>query len=226
MVRKSKRLGYRLIEKIPMNNLYFDGLCEPYNPGGHGTYGYYIEAESGCYAGRGYLGRGPDITNNVAEYTSLIKGLEKLLELNIKDRVTVYGDSQLAIRQMNGDYAVNSPRIIPLYEEACDLSDEFHDIAFEWLERERNLKADMQSRLAYYLIDKDKAIGVLNSYKIETINNSYRLTGPKDKTWIVYEGKDLSYSCNCPAFEYSGKRVGKCKHCLAILLKNHPEYLV
>ena len=209
-----------------MNNLYFDGLCEPYNPGGHGTYGYCIDAEDGRHIfGRGYLGQGPNVTNNVAEYTALIEGLKELLSLNIKDKVTVYGDSQLVIRQLNGDYNVNSYRIIPLYEEACDLSDEFHDIGFNWIKREKNFKADEQSRLAYYLIDKDKAIEVLNNYKIEVKNNTYRLTGPKNKTWTVNENKGLSYHCNCPAYEFSGHRVGKCKHCTAILLKNHPEYL-
>ena len=51
-------------------------------------------------------------SNNQIEYEALIIGLEILLEMGIKS-VEVYGDSQLVIRQLTGDYKCCSPSIAP-----------------------------------------------------------------------------------------------------------------
>lgn len=68
----------------------------------------------------GCLGRGPDITNNKSEYTAVIRGLQWLQE-NALDGVRVRTDSQLVVRQLQGVYAVRSPAIMPLYQEAIAL---------------------------------------------------------------------------------------------------------
>src|ERR1041384_3830819 len=64
-----------------------------------------------------YIGRA---TNNVAEYRALIAGLEEAKKLGAK-KILVRGDSELIIRQMNGEYRVKSPDMKPLYEEAQSL---------------------------------------------------------------------------------------------------------
>src|SRR5258707_551426 len=56
-------------------------------------------------------------TNNVAEYTGLIIGLEKALELGFDD-VEVRMDSELVVRQMTGQYRVKNEKLIPLYRQA------------------------------------------------------------------------------------------------------------
>jgi len=102
--------------------LYFDGLCEPKNPGGVATYGYaiYRGAKKLC-EGFGTVGAGlfgDDVSNNVAEYTAMIKGMERLLASGYTGPINVRGDSQLIIRQMQGRYAVRAKRLAALHEKA------------------------------------------------------------------------------------------------------------
>ncbi|CAL8989853.1 unnamed protein product [Prunus brigantina] len=56
-------------------------------------------------------------SNNVAEYEALIIGLEIALEMHI-DGLQAYGDSQLVVRQLNGQYAVRNATLIPYHERA------------------------------------------------------------------------------------------------------------
>ena len=84
---------------------YFDGLCEPKNPGGIATFGYVILLEDGrTVKGYGLASKpySPDSTNNVAEYTGLICLLEEMKRLNIRNPV-IRGDSQLVVRQLKGE---------------------------------------------------------------------------------------------------------------------------
>src|ERR1051325_8957830 len=59
-------------------------------------------------------------TNNVAEYTGLLRGLAAAVALGAK-KVTVRSDSELLVRQINGIYKVKSPDLKPLYEQAKTL---------------------------------------------------------------------------------------------------------
>ncbi|MFA9288361.1 MAG: ribonuclease HI family protein [Weeksellaceae bacterium] len=64
-------------------------------------------------------------SNNVAEYTALIKALEYVqehLSLDPKtDKLQVFADSELMIRQMLGQYKVKNADLRPLYERAKDI---------------------------------------------------------------------------------------------------------
>jgi ribonuclease HI len=133
--------------------LYFDGLCEPKNPGGVATYGYAlydndrkVREECGV-VGAGMFG--DDVSNNVAEYTAMIRGMAHLLHTEYKGRLTVRGDSQLTIRQMKGEYKVRAKRLVPLHEKAVALKKEFETVTFEWVPREANEEADQLSRRAF-----------------------------------------------------------------------------
>jgi Ribonuclease HI len=130
--------------------LFFDGACEPVNPGGVGTYGFAayeddreVHGEGGviCVGGR-YC------TNNVAEYTALIKALEWALSMGASE-VEVYGDSQLVVRQMLGIYQVKASHLVPLYEKAMELTRQFRKFSIGWVPRERNVRADYYSKKAY-----------------------------------------------------------------------------
>lgn len=133
--------------------VYFDGLCEPVNPGGVAAYGFVVYKgnekiyEEGEVIGAGFWG--DDVSNNVAEYTALIKALEWLLENGYTEKVIVKGDSQLVIRQVTGRYAVRAKRITPLYQRVMELIEGFKDISFEWVSREENEEADKLSRKAF-----------------------------------------------------------------------------
>ena len=83
-------------------SLYLDGTSKP-NPG-HCAYGFvlYDENNNIIETSGGYLGLG---TNNIGEYCGLIFGLISVLKKNIKT-VTVYSDSLLMVKQIQGEYKV------------------------------------------------------------------------------------------------------------------------
>ncbi|MEM2824557.1 MAG: ribonuclease HI [Thermofilaceae archaeon] len=133
-----------------MITVYFDGLCEPVNPGGIAAYGFVVYRDGErIAAGKGIVGagyKGDDVTNNVAEYTALIRALEWLIANGCAgSELVVKGDSQLVIRQLQGRYAVRSPRIAPLYRRAVELLSHFPRRRYVWIPREGNREADALS---------------------------------------------------------------------------------
>jgi ribonuclease HI len=87
---------------------------------------------------RAFLGR---TTNNIAEYTGLVKALEHARHLGAT-RLTIYSDSELMVKQMNGEYRVKNEGLIPLYEEATRLRKQFPFVAIRHIRREFNKQAD------------------------------------------------------------------------------------
>lgn len=85
-----------------------------------------------------YLGH---TTNNQAEYTAIIIGLEKAQELHAAE-VEVYLDSELAARQLTGVYRVKNPEIAKRFLEVQELSEEFDEVTFHHIPREKNKEAD------------------------------------------------------------------------------------
>ena len=85
-----------------------------------------------------FLGR---TTNNVAEYTAVIKALQAALDLGAAS-VEVVSDSELLVRQLNGRYAVRSDQLVPLHEEARRLLDRFSAWTVRHVVREHNKRAD------------------------------------------------------------------------------------
>ncbi|MBN1973026.1 MAG: phosphoribosylglycinamide formyltransferase [Sedimentisphaerales bacterium] len=80
-------------------------------------------------------------TNNEAEYTALVKALEASLEINA-EKIMIFSDSELLVRQMQGQYKVKSDKILPLYEEAVSLLWRFKKWKIEHIPREKNSIAD------------------------------------------------------------------------------------
>nr|3ALY_A Chain A, Crystal Structure of RNase HI from Sulfolobus tokodaii with C-terminal deletion [Sulfurisphaera tokodaii str. 7]3ALY_B Chain B, Crystal Structure of RNase HI from Sulfolobus tokodaii with C-terminal deletion [Sulfurisphaera tokodaii str. 7] len=135
---------------------YFDGLCEPKNPGGIATFGFVIYLDNRKIEGYGLAEKPFSInsTNNVAEYSGLICLMETMLRLGISSPI-IKGDSQLVIKQMNGEYKVKAKRIIPLYEKAIELKKKLNATLI-WVPREENKEADRLSRVAYELVRRGK----------------------------------------------------------------------
>lgn len=85
-----------------------------------------------------FLGR---MTNNVAEYTGLVQALEHARELGAR-RLLVYSDSELMVKQLNGDYRVKNEGLRPLYEQAAALVASFPSVTIRHVRREQNTRAD------------------------------------------------------------------------------------
>lgn len=68
-----------------------------------------------------YIGK---TTNNVAEYTALIRGLQEALKQNVQE-IEIFSDSELLVRQLNGIYKVRNNNLIPLYRKAKELLAKF-----------------------------------------------------------------------------------------------------
>ena len=133
--------------------IYFDGLCQPINPGGIACYAFVVKSYGKTIYSDYGLATEPfsrDSTNNVAEYTGLAKALEWLVENNlISDKVEINSDSQLIVNHLRGLYKVKAKRIIPLYQKLLVLKSKFHDLQIHWVPREENKEADMLTNEAY-----------------------------------------------------------------------------
>jgi probable phosphoglycerate mutase len=80
-------------------------------------------------------------TNNEAEYRALIEGLKAVSKWK-PDRLEIYLDSKLVVEQIKGKYKIKEPRLQVLHGEAKQLFDEFPNASIEYVERERNKRAD------------------------------------------------------------------------------------
>ena len=126
------------IEKREYYELYFDGGSRG-NPGLCGC-GFYIKKGSqDIYHGYKFLS--VDGTNNYAEYMGLLNGIDKCLELGVKN-LRVYGDSNLVIKQMRGEYQVKNRGLLKLYEKIKSMIKTFDRITFDHVYRDKNKIAD------------------------------------------------------------------------------------
>ncbi len=136
-----------------MIEVYFDGLCQPINPGGISCYAFVVKSGGRTiYTDYGIAGEpfSEDSTNNVAEYTALVKGLQWLLENNLgSSKIEVKSDSKLIVNQLTGDYKVKARRIVSLYKQVLLLKSKFQDIQIKWVPREKNREADTLTTKAY-----------------------------------------------------------------------------
>jgi ribonuclease HI len=87
-----------------------------------------------------------DSTNNIAEYTAVLRGLhalqaaygEKTVDLEIDWRL----DSELVVKQLAGEYKVKNPGLRPLFDEIRDLRARFPKLSLKHVRREENKEAD------------------------------------------------------------------------------------
>jgi probable phosphoglycerate mutase len=80
-------------------------------------------------------------TNNVAEYSALIAGLEKAVELQIPE-VEVVSDSELMVKQMRGEYRVKNDALRDLSLRASALARRLGSVTYTAVRREHNELAD------------------------------------------------------------------------------------
>lgn len=85
-----------------------------------------------------YIG---EATNNQAEYQALIAGLE-LAQREKVEELKVFMDSELIVKQMQGEYRVKNSDLKPLFAQALALTNKFSSISFHHIPREKNKAAD------------------------------------------------------------------------------------
>lgn len=142
-----------------MITAYFDGACEPVNPGGYASFGAVV------FSGKKRVwelsklfvpkkGHEKETSNNVAEYSGFIAILEFLIEKKWNRRkITIYGDSMLVLCQMLMDdptwhkrWAIKKGFYVPLARKALLLLECFPKIEGQWIPREENSIADELSK--------------------------------------------------------------------------------
>ena len=136
-----------------MIEVYFDGLCQPINPGGISCYAFIVKSDERIIHSDYGVAAKPfseESTNNVAEYTALAKALQWLLANNFNsNKVEIKSDSQLVVNQLTGDYKVKARRILPLFKQVLFLKTKFKDIQIKWIPRDMNREADTLTNKAY-----------------------------------------------------------------------------
>ncbi len=133
--------------------VHFDGACQRANAQALATYGFTIEGIGEPIEGCGLAvpPGAPHPTNNVAEYVGAICALERLRSEGFRGHVILRGDSQLVIRQMTGEYRVESEHLHAYHDRLGQLVREFALVRFEWVPREQNERADALSKVALEL---------------------------------------------------------------------------
>jgi len=128
-----------------MLKAYIDGACAPENPGGMASYGLAIyEGDKQIYTKAAIVGKGKGMSNNVAEYSSLIAFLEWYKASGNGREAIVLSDSQMVINQMRGTWRVHGGLYLAYYEKATELltKETYDKLQFKWIPREQNWEAD------------------------------------------------------------------------------------
>src|SRR6201996_5623833 len=131
-------------QKDDLITAYCDGGSRG-NPGPAG-FGVFIQGADGEVLGElsEYLGKH---TNNYAEYSGLLAALDFAITQGHR-RLKVVSDSELMVKQMKGQYRVNSPELRPLYEEAKRRVSQLDHFQIQHVLREKNRHADRLANLA------------------------------------------------------------------------------
>ncbi len=109
------------------------------NPG-PAAFAYVLEAEDGTVLDA----RGEAIgvaTNNVAEYSALVAGLERAVEAGVRE-LEVRSDSELMVKQMRGEYRVKNRDLQSLFLDASRAAREIGRVTYTHVRREHNELAD------------------------------------------------------------------------------------
>jgi ribonuclease HI len=122
--------------------LFCDGASSG-NPGDSGI-GILLIIGDHTYRLSEYIG---DATNNIAEYTALVKGLQEA-KRHGADSVDIRTDSELMVKQIKGHYRVKSENLLKLYEQAISLLRRFKSYTITHIPREKNADADNLAKSA------------------------------------------------------------------------------
>ncbi len=135
------------------------------NPG-PAAFGFVVKKENQTIKeGSGYIG---NCTNNIAEYTAIIKALNWLKENHKGKDLQFFLDSQLAASQLSGIYRVKNANIRNHLVKIRQLENEFGQISYNHISREENKEAD---RLVNEALDQMTSKSEARNPKSETNSN-------------------------------------------------------
>ena len=111
----------------------FDGGTRPTNPG-PSAIGYIVSTDDSTERGSHHIG---EATNNQAEYHALIQALQTARQMGCT-HVVVRGDSQLVVKQVQGEWSVNDSELHTLWKRVIELVEEFESFDIQHIPREAN----------------------------------------------------------------------------------------
>jgi len=117
--------------------IYTDGASRN-NPGDAGAGVYVLQNGNPVEKIARYLGK---TTNNIAEYSAAIIGLEHAVKVGAS-RVRLLADSELLVKQLNGQYKVKNEGLKPLHAQAKELIAKIGNVEVQYIPREMNKEAD------------------------------------------------------------------------------------
>jgi ribonuclease HI len=117
--------------------IYTDGASRN-NPGEAGAGIFILQDDKPIEKIARYLGT---TTNNIAEYTAAIIGLEHAVKLGAAS-VRLNADSELLVKQLNGQYRVKNEGLKPLYLKVKELIAKIGNVEVQYIPREKNKEAD------------------------------------------------------------------------------------
>jgi ribonuclease HI len=125
---------------------WFDGCCEPTNPGGHAAWGAVVQVDGkSVFRKGGYCGFGPKMSNNVAEYSAFCAVAQECLKY--PGIVLIRGDSKLVVMQIGGKWKIHGGLYLPFYQDAKRLWEKLRERAkLQWIPREENSICDVLSK--------------------------------------------------------------------------------
>jgi ribonuclease HI len=125
---------------------WFDGACEPSNPGGHASCASLVRVDGQVVHQSGrYVGHGPLMSNNLAEYSGFIDAVSQVKKF--PGPAIIRGDSRLVINQLLGRFKVRGGLYLPFYRKAARLfASERDRISLAWIPREQNEECDALTR--------------------------------------------------------------------------------
>ena len=127
---------------------YFDGACEPVNPGGALGWGVVIfNGSERLFEVADKRPAAPTNTNNVAEYLGFLTILDWLeTSAYFDNRVIIRGDSKLVINQMFGNWRIKAGAYADFARQAKRRLGRFSNVSGEWIPREQNTVCDDLSK--------------------------------------------------------------------------------
>ncbi len=154
-------------------------------------------------------------TNNIAEYKALIRGLEEVKEIN-PERIDIYCDSQLLVKQLNKKYKVKNKGIIPLFNRVEEIIRTIPGkVYFIWNRRDDNTMADGLAKRALTEEEISKREQSAKDLKVEQKNDYFLVSSSKPGK---YYKVDINIpQCECIDFLRRARKLKlECKHIMAV----------
>jgi phosphoglycerate dehydrogenase-like enzyme/ribonuclease HI len=154
-------------------------------------------------------------TNNIAEYKALIRGLEEAKKIN-PERIDVYCDSQLVVKQLNKIYKVKDKGIIPLFNRVEEIIRNIPGKTYLiWDKRDNNFVADGLAKKALTEEEINKREKAAKDLKVERKDGYFLVSSSKPGK---YYKVDINIpQCECIDFLRRARKLKlECKHIMAV----------